>query len=276
MSDFGDLKLISSKEILDKTGISRATLNNYIKMGIIPRPIIRSPGEKVQGIKKLGYFSQTVLDRIRKVKILKKEGKTMDTIAKELGNGMRKHPAKNSAGSRLLSPDGIHDIPGKKTKTGLQRGKLKLTLEDLKSSAYLINYDFEISWINQAAERIFFDQTPGLTEEFESRNIFKLLFNWKFHYRVKNWKDIIAYHMSFAKMKYAKTWLKRLYKGISDEEVGILEKIYDDITASPNRVVQDTRIEFLRNDGSVENYHVYSLFITEGILIIYEHIQESA
>ena len=31
--------MITSKEIIEQTGISRATLNNYIKMGILPKPI---------------------------------------------------------------------------------------------------------------------------------------------------------------------------------------------------------------------------------------------
>jgi len=35
--------LISSKEILDQTGISRATLNNYIRVGILPRPLVQRP-----------------------------------------------------------------------------------------------------------------------------------------------------------------------------------------------------------------------------------------
>ena len=35
MSNDSDRNMISSKEILDKTGISRATLNNYIKMELL-------------------------------------------------------------------------------------------------------------------------------------------------------------------------------------------------------------------------------------------------
>jgi hypothetical protein len=38
MDDAQSKDLITSKEILSVTGISRATLNNYIKMGIIPKP----------------------------------------------------------------------------------------------------------------------------------------------------------------------------------------------------------------------------------------------
>ena len=65
--------LITSKEIIKKTGISRATLNNYIKMGILPKPIVRRPGPEQKGVKQIGYFPITVLERILKVKLLKQQ-----------------------------------------------------------------------------------------------------------------------------------------------------------------------------------------------------------
>ena len=56
--------LITSKEIIEKTGISRATLNNYIKMGLLPKPIVRRPGPEQKGVKQIGYFPASVLERI--------------------------------------------------------------------------------------------------------------------------------------------------------------------------------------------------------------------
>ena len=73
--------MISSKEIIKKAGISRATLNNYIKLGIIPRPIIKLQNESDGKAIKLGYFSESVLERIKKVKILKQKGYSMDEIS---------------------------------------------------------------------------------------------------------------------------------------------------------------------------------------------------
>jgi adenylate cyclase len=74
-------KMITSKEIIEKTGISRATLNNYIKMGILPKPIVRRPGPDLKGIKQIGYFPLSVLDRIARVNQLKQQGNSMDDIA---------------------------------------------------------------------------------------------------------------------------------------------------------------------------------------------------
>ena len=76
-----DGNLITSKDILDKTGISRATLNNYIKLGILPRPIISSPGPEQHGVKQIGYFPKEALDSIERVKELKRQGNSMSKIA---------------------------------------------------------------------------------------------------------------------------------------------------------------------------------------------------
>ena len=74
--------LITSKEILNKTGISRATLNNYIKIGILPKPIVRKPFEGLETTRKIGYFPYSVLERLDTVKELKKSGYTIDEISK--------------------------------------------------------------------------------------------------------------------------------------------------------------------------------------------------
>jgi hypothetical protein len=76
--------LISSKDILLKTGISRATLNNYIKMGILSKPIVQTPLDGLKGPRKLGYFPSSAIEVIEKLKRLKSQGLSMMAIADEL------------------------------------------------------------------------------------------------------------------------------------------------------------------------------------------------
>jgi hypothetical protein len=63
LNSSSDSKQISSKEILARTGISRATLNNYIGLNLIPPPTVRKPKE-IGGPTKIGYFPEWVVDRI--------------------------------------------------------------------------------------------------------------------------------------------------------------------------------------------------------------------
>jgi adenylate cyclase len=84
MPDPAETGLITSKKILDKTGISRATLNNYIKMGILPKPIVKKGGPELKGVKQIGYFAADVIERINTVRRLKREGMAMAEIARHM------------------------------------------------------------------------------------------------------------------------------------------------------------------------------------------------
>ena len=86
---------------------------------------------------------------------------------------------------------------------------------------------------------------------------------------VENWKDLLAYHMSFAKLKFTKTWLARLYKGISDKEAEILETVYDETDSNKDNIIKGTNINFLKKDGSMKKYCAYNMFFKEGILFVY-------
>jgi len=88
--------MISSKEIIEKTGISRATLNNYIKLGILPRPLVKKPEDARTRAKKIGYFPETVIERILIVKKMKKNGSFMEDIVNRL------HETINSTEEGLL------------------------------------------------------------------------------------------------------------------------------------------------------------------------------
>lgn len=80
-----DNKVISSVEIINKTGISRATLNNYIKMGILPRPLVRKPEDnRVSQAKQIGYFPFSVLRTLERIKQYKHEGRRMAEVCKLL------------------------------------------------------------------------------------------------------------------------------------------------------------------------------------------------
>jgi DNA-binding transcriptional MerR regulator len=270
MSNFEGQNLISSKEILKETGISRATLNNYIKVGIIPRPIVRKSIEGFKNIKNLGYFPKSALERIEEVKRLKKRGNSMRIIAGML-NEVKKHfQEEEKIRPRARYEDEIQEIKKIRPKKEIYEEKPKLTLEEIPFPAYLINFDFEIVWINHEAEEKILNQEVGHIDDAESRNIFKLLFKWEFHCHVQNWKDLIAYHISFAKFKFSKIWLAKLYKGISSKEVDLLEKVYDDSSSIyPDQLIKDTHINLLRKDGFTEQYRVYSIFFKEGIFFVY-------
>lgn len=74
-------KFISSIELLNRTGLSRATLNNYIKAGILPRPVVKKPNDDLRSkARRIGYFPDSVLDTLSQMIQYKKEGHSMEEI----------------------------------------------------------------------------------------------------------------------------------------------------------------------------------------------------
>ena len=76
-------KFISSIDLMQRTGLSRATLNNYIKSGILPRPVVKRPSDAEHSkAKRLGYFPDSVLGTLNKIIQSKKKGSSMEQIRK--------------------------------------------------------------------------------------------------------------------------------------------------------------------------------------------------
>ena len=78
-------KFISSIDLLNRTGLSRATLNNYIKAGILPHPIVKKPNDATHSrAKRIGYFPDSEMGTLNKIIQHKKEGLSMEEIRKNL------------------------------------------------------------------------------------------------------------------------------------------------------------------------------------------------
>ena len=88
--------MLTSKQLIEITGISRATLNNYVALGILPNPVVKTPGEEGGRATRLGYFEEEAVDCIKKVQALKKEGFSMAEIAEKLGQPSSAKAAKKN------------------------------------------------------------------------------------------------------------------------------------------------------------------------------------
>jgi DNA-binding transcriptional MerR regulator len=260
--------LISSKEILRRSGISRATLNNYIKAGILPKPVVGRPQDPSTSTKKIGFFPQSCLERIEWVQRMKREGRSMEAITGMLG-------LEGEAGSpRAMAPGppaGGSEIPREGARgQPFHAGRLRLTVDEISFPSYLLNYDFELIWVNREAEQRLFKGAVKQEDLSASQSIFKYLFKWEFHTQVANWRSILKLHMAYAKLvKVSKTWIAGLFRGISEAEITVLEEIYDQVSPVGNQTIKENYASLLTQDGLSESFKVTSILFREGVLFIY-------
>ena len=165
--------MITSKDIIDKTGISRATLNNYIKLGILPKPVVGPPRPEDKGVKQIGYFPEEVLSRIDRVRLLKGQGRSMGDIARLFGEKSSQLSIMDSTdpdtgGGSPTSPK----APPSRSYIRSSDNDLRVTISDISTPAYLVNHNFEVEWINKQAEDLIFGKKVSGLVDIESRNIF--------------------------------------------------------------------------------------------------------
>jgi adenylate cyclase len=266
--------MISSKEIIEKTGISRATLNNYIKFGILSKPVLKQPQPEEADAKMLGYFPEEAIARIEEVQRLKREGLTMAEVVARLANaqvGARSEHEKTAARELVPAPDGpaaaaaqTQDAPEDK-----RRG-VRLTLEDVHDPAYMVNYNFEVTWYNDEAHVRILAGLDALPAHSEARNLFPLLFQSAFGKSSGFGTELLRIHFALAKNRLTKSGVFGLLRGLDHEALALAEQLYDESVVSPQRKpILDFSVDLVDAAGHPENWRVFASFFREGIFVVY-------
>jgi len=287
MAEPGKAGLISSIAVLARTGLSRATLNNYIKMGMIPPPIVKKPDDPSIKAKQIGYFHDSVWGTIEKIKLYKKEGRSMKEISSLLslktdrssgerfpeitendaGTFSEKGYAVNGEGKILekepnseeMNRRKAHDMPIPET-TDIQ-----LTIQELQYPSYLINNKFEIEWINAEAEKVIFGRSIRSIKIAEARNIFRLLIDMSTC--LESRQSMVDFHMSMFVRRFKKTEIDKLYPAITKSEINMLADLYDHMADLSSPAAFEA---YMNLSGDPETmYQAHCIQFREGVLCVY-------
>lgn len=250
--------MLSSKEILDATGISRATLNNYIALGLVSRPVVMNPGA-ARGPRQLGFFPESTIERVRHIQKLKQEGVSMVNIASQLQSEV----ASSEAPVPNASATPIPVSPG-----------IKVTLDELPHPAYMLSPNFELIWLNEHARTQLFAGLASLPATSEERGLFRLLAAqgcWD------NWRDLLDFHLGLAKGRLSPRGVVQLSQGIPIELSNQLQQRLQQINDISVRPVAEASVS-LANASGQQHYKVYASFFREGIFIVYvpDHSQHDS
>ncbi|MGQ0664182.1 MAG: adenylate/guanylate cyclase domain-containing protein [Pseudomonadota bacterium] len=260
---------LSSKELLARTGLSRATLNNYITLGLLPRPQVGPAGPASGRTRRLGYFPAAALERIIEVNRLKQEGLSMAEIVERLvTKGLESRSPTPVPYAPEAGPAPLRPAPS------AREDGLRLTIDDMPCPAYLINNSFELTWWNGRAARELFGRPAGLDGEIEARNVFRLLLAAGFLRGAQDWQDVLAFHLSIGKNRMAKAGLAKLSPYLSGPDARLLEGLYDAVAPHAVRQLVHKPVSLAAPGGAIIDYIVYAVPFREGILFAYLPAQE--
>jgi len=183
--------------------------------------------------------------------------------------GVKQGQLPDERGSRL--PPGDKTGPGRDAGEpgGEESRRLQLTLDSLSDPAYMISYNLELTWYNDAARKniLGFDTPqPGS----EARNIFLLLLNSLAGRSAPCRDELLRLHISMTKARLTKPGLLETVKSLGPRQEKLMEELYDQ---SLNVASQKTIVEipYVLDDaaGGARSWLAYGVYFREGILIVH-------
>lgn len=275
--------MISSKELMEKCDISRATLNNYIAMGIVEKPDVVSIVEGESAIPRLGFFPDNTVDVINEVKRLKAQGMSMKDIAAHFRSGRQQSDSSDqtSENEAREASSGYKDIDdlldtneqateGFKINTP-QSLSVEIGLDNLPGPAFMVNNNFELTWWNNEAKDKFFDLDSVIDHEIEARNIFHMLLNRDQAQQFVHFPQLLSLTMSAAKKRMSRAGLAKVYPYLDNDDVRVLSELYEATDAIDEDADITHRIfDLFDQTGKEKTYTLYVVFFREGVFFAFQ------
>jgi len=267
---------LSSKELLLQTGISRATLNNYVALGILPRPHVKMPRHGHGNAKRLGYFPAGAVDTIAKINQLKREGMTMGEIRDVFAKKEQSQIVGEETGNNdKITPDHItpEQYPPRarpNNSSDIPQMRRSLSLDSVSGPAYMVNNQFEVEWANASANDDLFCLSKCLSEDITECSVFPLLLSQQHIQDATDREEIIRFHLMAAKNRIPKSRLYSLGAQMQGKDVEALLRTYDLVETADRAMLLHTTVN-LAPVGSPERWYIiYASFFREGVFFTFE------
>jgi class 3 adenylate cyclase/DNA-binding transcriptional MerR regulator len=258
--------LLTSKEIIERTGISRATLNNYIASGLVPRPQVLPPGPEHGAAPRIGYFPDDTIARVEEIQRLKGQGWSIARIAEHLvahppGQGPATRPS--AAPAAPLTPVAAAAGAARLDITrpaGAQSLSLSLPAGDVGHPAYLVNDAFRIVWANEQTRS---DTLSPLANRggVQGSSIFSQLLGVD---PARGGDAILRFHLQVAQARGATAGA--LFRDLAPEDAVRLQRLFDEPRRGEPGLLMQASIPAA---GGLPARMVYAVQFREGVLFAY-------
>ena len=266
--------MLTSRTLLETTGISRATLNNYIAMGLLPKPQVRrqspAPGEPAAT---LGYFPEWALARIEQIQRLKKSGVALEDIRQQLSGQLNNPPAVQSdAVPQARMPASDQHTDAQTPAPALSRESVQVSIDHIPYAAYMVNYEFQLVWLNSQAQEEFFGR-ESIPERAEDRCMLRTLLGWSAELPPHEQAALMASHLGLIKHRLPRQAFARDVATLPEQDRQWLLDCYDQCPEVQSRWTQTTRIQHPAPENGA--CHLVTLSFREGVLVVYVPEQAS-
>ena len=252
--------MLTSKQLIELTGISRATLNNYIANGILQKPLVQRTKMDDGRAPRIGYFSDEALNRIKEIQQLKKEGLPMSAIIERYKNSDEPN----------LSPQTLeNNIVHRNENESEKSLTLELSIDDIPGPAYMVNNNFELVWWNEEAVGCMFGKKHQMHADIEDRSIIKLLFESEIARGLEEWQALVINHLEIAKKRISRKSLSAIYISLDPDDARLLDELYESANPIHQTPISHFPVNICDISGKETSHTLYSCFLREGVLFAY-------
>lgn len=243
--------MLTSKEIIERTGISRATLNNYIASGLVPRPQVLPPGPEHGAAPRIGYFPDDTVARIEAIQQLKREGWSITRIAEHLAA----HPPAAAAPAPEGPKTPLATVPAPLPAVADPSGRF--WLRDLRHPAYIVDDSFRIVWANEEA------RSAGLSPlgSDATGSVFRPLLALD---NARGRDAILRFHLAVARQRSAAA--ADLFRDLPQADAAALETMLREAKSQEIRLVSHVLVPA---GGGVPSRLAYAVHLRDGVLFAY-------
>ena len=255
--------MLTSKEIIERTGISRATLNNYIASGLVPRPQVLPPGPEHGDAPRIGYFPDDTIARIETIQRLKREGWSITRISDHFGGQpgpVEAVPADAPAAvPAQAAPRALPPAPMSRASVFTGDPTLTMFVGDVRYPAYLVDDSFRLVWQNEQTHTS--PLSPLGASDDSTDNVFRHLMDLD----AGSGRDaIVRFHVEVAKDRAHRA--EELFRGLLQDQAEELRALYASTPRADAGLVTQAR---LPATASLPARVLYAVHFREAVLFAF-------
>src|SRR3954452_5467188 len=252
---------------MERTGISRATLNNYIASGLVPRPQVLPPGPEHGAAPRIGYFPDDTVARVEEIQRLKAQGWSIARIAEHLASNP---PGPQPSARAGTAPAAVTPIAAAAAATATpDSGAAPLTVSvpgQLGHPAYLVNDAFRITWANDETRSDTLSPLAGRAGV-RGTSVFSQLLSVD---AARGGDALLRFHLQVAQARGASAGT--LFRDLPPDESGRLQRLFDEPRRRDSGLLMQASIPA---GNGMPARTVYAVLFREGVLFAYAAHAES-
>lgn len=245
---------LSIEEVCRQSGLSRITLHNYVRRGLVPKPQLCRDRSESGRYRKRSYLPPAVLERLATIQRLKREGYTLEAIAERLA----------------LQDQGVVPMPGVRASSGRSpRPEIPASVTQIGYPAYMVNRNWDIEWINAAAEELIFNRPISKIPAIEDRHFYKLLFTTEVREIVSDFEAFVKSHLPLVQGDLPPPLQNPILASVGAEHLQWLARAWPTEARAKLGPIEQQEEKVRFRSSPVERYHRVGALFREGTLIIW-------